>query len=302
MEPQQRVEAVVIDLYGTLVEVLGDKPESRSAQGNARAGEGNAAPARYPYTGVAAALGILPSAALKVHLTRRFHSSAQFSEFLAKRFDRASLVPPRVLRRAERLTRDMASNAVLYPDSIGMLDAFATAGIRVAVLSNLISGLDSVVQKLDLHRRTSRVFLSCDLGFAKPDVRAFKTVASELDLEPRRLMMVGDNWGSDVLGSLSAGMWACFLDRSGISPLRKIVSDARPFLQLKGSKIRIRKEIREALDLILPVSILDIEAHPERHLTEKHDGALNFRCLSRVSVVDNLSIVPQLIRNVGRAD
>lgn len=60
-------------------------------------------------------------------------------------------------------------------------------------------------------------FPSCRIGYAKPDRRAFRAVASRWGLHIRQIVHIGDHWECDVLGATRAGARAVWI--SGGCPL-----------------------------------------------------------------------------------
>ena len=116
-------------------------------------------------------------------------------EDLAERYSSAGLRehPPQLNPEARVLTRSVADR-----------------GVPVIVTSNTSrSG------------RTWKAFLtevwglpileavtSCDLGARKPDPRLFLEGAHRLNVEPSRVLHIGDRWDRDVVGAEGAGMQA----------------------------------------------------------------------------------------------
>jgi FMN phosphatase YigB (HAD superfamily) len=85
----------------------------------------------------------------------------------------------------------------------------------VVTLSN-VSALEAV--SLGPHFALP-AFRSCDLGFAKPDPRAFETVATAYGTDIGRLVHIGDDWYCDALGAARAGANAIWLSHGRSIPL-----------------------------------------------------------------------------------
>lgn len=113
-----------------------------------------------------------------------------------------------VLHRA----REELSQPILDPAATGVSRTLVEQGHQVAYLSNVIGACAAPAGDL-LKGLLGPVFLSCDLGVAKPDRRAFEAVAAELCAEMSDTVFVGDALDTDVLGALSAGAHAVHLDR-----------------------------------------------------------------------------------------
>lgn len=59
------------------------------------------------------------------------------------------------------------------------------------------------------------IFVSGDLGAAKPDRRIFDWACSKMGQKPEEMYMVGDSYDNDVVGAMSAGWKAIWLNRRG---------------------------------------------------------------------------------------
>ena len=102
------------------------------------------------------------------------------------------------------------------PGAEALLTGLADAGVILGVLTN--GAADWQREKL---RRTglapffpaARVLVSADLGFDKPDPRAFACLAEAMGLPAGRILYVGDHKVNDIAGGRRAGMLTCWLRR-----------------------------------------------------------------------------------------
>lgn len=81
-------------------------------------------------------------------------------------------------------------------------------GIQMAVLTNGRStGQRKKAEYLNLMQwfDDDRIFVSEEIGFQKPDVRAFKTIEADLHFRPEDTWYVGDTYESDIVGASRAG-------------------------------------------------------------------------------------------------
>jgi FMN phosphatase YigB (HAD superfamily) len=78
----------------------------------------------------------------------------------------------------------------------------------------------SNVSCLDSDRRPLQALLdsdlkahhpSCELGYSKPDSRAFESIAALHSISLPMLIHIGDHWECDTLGALSAGAQAVWI-------------------------------------------------------------------------------------------
>ena len=77
------------------------------------------------------------------------------------------------------------------------------------------AAVGKLMARLDLTTLISTRVLSAEMGFLKPDLRAFRTVQARLGLFPGEIAMVGDSWRDDISGALEAGWTAIWVNRSG---------------------------------------------------------------------------------------
>ncbi|MGW9158170.1 MULTISPECIES: HAD family hydrolase [unclassified Microbacterium] len=83
--------------------------------------------------------------------------------------------------------------AVVDGDVLALSDEVRAAGLRTAVLTN---GTDTIPNELAAHGITDRfdaVFNSAEIGFAKPDARAFQHVLDALEVEASEVLFTDDS-------------------------------------------------------------------------------------------------------------
>lgn len=81
------------------------------------------------------------------------------------------------------------------PDAevLALADELRAAGYTTAVLTNGTDGIPAEVASFGLHDRVDAVFSSHEIGFAKPDVRAFRHVLDALDLDGPEVFFTDDS-------------------------------------------------------------------------------------------------------------
>lgn len=84
-------------------------------------------------------------------------------------------------------------------------------GYRIAILSNFDRRLHPILEGLGFNGLGERVFISAEVGFAKPSREIFDHAADTLGLGPRELLHVGDSASADAAGALAAGWSAALL-------------------------------------------------------------------------------------------
>lgn len=84
-------------------------------------------------------------------------------------------------------------------------------GYRIAVLSNFDRRLHPILNGLGFDGTAESVFISAEVGFAKPSREIFDHTARALGLEPAELLHVGDSASADAAGAIGAGWSAALL-------------------------------------------------------------------------------------------
>jgi putative hydrolase of the HAD superfamily len=122
---------------------------------------------------------------------------ARFDEYFAAVFD--------LFRTAEGWE--------LYDDALPTLEALASRGLKLGMISNFDSRLFDVLRAFGLERHFAGVHISSRVGAAKPDPAIFRAALAAHGLRPRQALHVGDSLRDDALGAAAAGMPSVWLDR-----------------------------------------------------------------------------------------
>jgi len=95
----------------------------------------------------------------------------------------------------------------LFDGVRGTLDAFAEAGVDVAVVTNLTARIQlRKLRRLGVDGDVDRVVTSEETGREKPAGVMFTTPLADLDARPSEALMVGNSVASDVEGGNAAGV------------------------------------------------------------------------------------------------
>ena len=131
----------------------------------------------------------------------------------------------------------------LFPDVLPVLKKLAQERVSVAVFTNgPTDGQTRKFLSLGLDRYIEKLFISENIGIAKPHAEAFNHVLSRLNCTREETMMVGDSLEYDVLGGKSAEINAVLLDRLERFPKYtgekiKNLFDLMPMLTVKGKRV-----------------------------------------------------------------
>lgn len=91
--------------------------------------------------------------------------------------------------------------------------------VRMYIVTNGVGFIQRERQKRSgLAPYFDGVFISEDLGFEKPDVRYFETVAASIDgFSKEKTLIVGDSLSSDIRGGIGFGIDTCWYNPRGIA-------------------------------------------------------------------------------------
>lgn len=86
--------------------------------------------------------------------------------------------------------------------------ALKRSGLKLGLLSDIWSPYYAGVERAlpDVIRVADAIVLSCRTGHRKPEPANFEQVLSELAVEPREAVMVGDTYEHDILPAIRLGM------------------------------------------------------------------------------------------------
>lgn len=95
--------------------------------------------------------------------------------------------------------------SVVDPEVLAIVDALRAIGIRTAILTNGTDTIPAEAAELGLTGRFDAIFNSAEIGWAKPDVRAFQHVLDALGLAASEVFFTDDSAGK-LAGAETLGM------------------------------------------------------------------------------------------------
>lgn len=116
----------------------------------------------------------------------------------------------------ERHMELLIAATVVEPVTTQILDCLRRR-YRLGLLSNFdhAPAARILLERSGLDRSFQAIAISDELGFRKPDPRAFLHVLALLDCDPATAVFVGDSPDDDIAGARAAGMEAIWLCRDG---------------------------------------------------------------------------------------
>lgn len=97
-----------------------------------------------------------------------------------------------------------------FPDTLPTLKAVRERGLRVGIVSDTGFDLRPAMDQLGLSPFLDAVVMSFEQGVCKPATSVFLTACEQLQVDPARTLMVGDNPLTDS-GAVAVGMYVFLL-------------------------------------------------------------------------------------------
>jgi putative hydrolase of the HAD superfamily len=118
---------------------------------------------------------------------------------------------------ADAFRKNRRKHLVLYDDAMYCLDELSKL-FPLALLTNGVPDLQR--EKIDatgIAKYFKEIVISGEVGYGKPDRRAYDLVLSRLGTEQERAWNIGDSLERDVLGAKAIGMRTVWVNRHGAS-------------------------------------------------------------------------------------
>ena len=112
----------------------------------------------------------------------------------------------------------------VYPDVIPALTRWRSMGRTTVIVSNFDTRIYPILEAHGLDPLFDRIFLSTEIGYAKPDPETFRQVARMLDAQPREILHLGDSLRDDYEAARAAGLHALLMNRKSRLQARDVPS------------------------------------------------------------------------------
>lgn len=96
-------------------------------------------------------------------------------------------------------------------------------GLTLGIASNFDGRLEGVCQGLQPLDGCRQLFISSQLGIRKPHPAFFAAIAAQLQLEPERLLLVGDDLTNDYQAARAAGWQSLLIDPKEAHPVAQCI-------------------------------------------------------------------------------
>ena len=151
------------------------------------------------------------------------------SEMFEKwRFRAEGLTPEVAIQFSERFHRFRTEEVVLFSGSVEALIDLRSRGILLALVTNGDSQVQRAkIDRFDLAKHFHHVQIEGEMGFGKPDPRAYFHAMSVLGVAPHDTWMIGDNLEWEVAAPQKLGIYSVWHDHSnkGLPPGSNIQPD-----------------------------------------------------------------------------
>ncbi len=199
----EHVEAVTFDVGGTLIHPW---PSVGHVYAEVAAGCGCG--------GISPEVLNLQFAAAWANLKNFNHGRGEWAALVDQAFAGLTKRPPSETFFSELYERFAAPDTwrVFY-DVPPALDALASRGIQLGIVSNWDDRLRPLLDALRLSKYFEAIIVSCEAAFSKPSPVIFQHASKKLGMAPEFILHVGDSMEQDVAGAKSAGFQAVLLER-----------------------------------------------------------------------------------------
>jgi putative hydrolase of the HAD superfamily len=203
MPTAQNIQAVTFDVGGTLI-----KPWPSVGQIYSEIA------AKNGQRGISSALLDERFAAAWDNLENFHHGRDEWAALVDRVFEGLTEQPPSASFFPELFDRFGEPDVWrIFDDVKSAIDALASLGINLGIISNWDERLQPLLERLGLRKYLETVVVSCEIGFSKPSPVIFEHAARKLGLAPEFILHVGDSARDDLRGAEAAGFQARLIER-----------------------------------------------------------------------------------------
>lgn len=113
----------------------------------------------------------------------------------------------------------------LYPSVVDALALLRKKGFRLWLLSNAQRIFTEYeLRHLGLGEQLDAIYISSDYGCRKPDVRFFRALLEERQLDPAKCLMIGNDRLTDIAGAKAAGLDTLYM-HTNLTPPDQLPAD-----------------------------------------------------------------------------
>jgi len=206
-----KIQAIVFDLYGTLIDVETDEEKNEI----------------YDFLSLYLSyydMNISSSKLRKAFATEKANNlnsrherypEVNFQEVFEEILKREGSTNSFLVKSCCKLFRIISRNRFqLYPDTVPVLNEIKNSGLPIGLVSNAQKVFTANEMRiLGIQQYFKHMVFSSRFGITKPDHRLFLVVCAMLDVSPANAVYIGDNPYNDVKGAKKVGMTSILLSR-----------------------------------------------------------------------------------------
>jgi len=128
----------------------------------------------------------------------------------------------------------LPGSRVLATKANDTLKVLNSRGYKLSVLSNHDQRIKMVISGMAIANLIEGVFFAVDIGFKKPAKQIFNFVAAHYQVEPRKILYIGDHIEYDYQAARAASWQALLYDPAGDHEGNPLVASIRSLSELTG--------------------------------------------------------------------
>lgn len=94
----------------------------------------------------------------------------------------------------------------LYEDTLSTINSLRKKGYKTGIISNWDIRLENIIKELNIEKLFDYIFISCNVGYEKPDRRIFDFALKTSGFKPSEAFHIGDSLKEDIIGAKNCGI------------------------------------------------------------------------------------------------
>lgn len=125
---------------------------------------------------------------------------------------------------------------------------------KLYLVTNIMYPYNKIIYENGIKHYFDEVFLSNEISRRKPDLTMMNNIMKKVGAKPKDSVFIGDNWRSDIVGSLNVGMDSIFINNKNSSIGNYLLEfGLKGFLEMDSEgKLAIRNDYQNLLEENLP--------------------------------------------------
>lgn len=104
-----------------------------------------------------------------------------------------------------------------YKNALEFLMKATSLGLKVVAITNGVTFIqESRMNKVGINKYFSKIYISDEIGFNKPDVRFFSKIEQDFPGQKDEMVLIGDSLSSDIQGGINFGVDTIWYNSKGL--------------------------------------------------------------------------------------